>query len=367
MSNGSKKNCILQEISTKSTEKNPEKKEEKKEKKEEKEEIKKRQENMSYIDKPIYDLDNKVYGQDVNKIRVRIFEKDVRIEKNFLVNEKIKKRVQLKKINKGGGRKKALTKLSDKSMRNMKFTCNNMEMDFQSMITLTYPKEYETNGKIVKKHLKYYMEKIKRRYPDYKYFWFLEFQKRGAPHYHILTDINIKDIDSTEEKIKLNNEIVEDLHSCWIETVNSEDTKHIKAGTRIEAIRLGRNGMASYVRKYAKKKEQKEVPENYTDVGRFWGTNTKKKEKEIFIDNEEFINIRYKYENFVRNKFPNSDMKFLDIADNLILWNFKREVEEEIREELMKSVQGERADARDNLSEETEPFTLNSKSNEKPS
>jgi hypothetical protein len=60
-------------------------------------------------------------------------------------------------------------------------------------------------------------------------------------------------------------------------------------------------------------------------------------------------------------------MKFLDIADNLILWNFKREVEEEIREELMKSVQGERADARDNLSEETEPFTLNSKSNEKPS
>ena len=69
MSNGSKKNCILQEISTKSTEKNPEKKEEKKEKKEEKEEIKKRQENMSYIDKPIYDLDNKVYGQDVNKIR----------------------------------------------------------------------------------------------------------------------------------------------------------------------------------------------------------------------------------------------------------------------------------------------------------
>jgi hypothetical protein len=47
----------------------------------------------------------------------------------------------------------------------------------------------------------------------------------------------------------------------------------------------------------------------------------------------------------------------------VILWKFK----EEIREELMKIVQGERADARDNLSEETEPFTLNSKSNEKPS
>lgn len=361
MSNGSKKNCILQESTTKSTKKTPEKKEEKKE------EEKKRQENMSYIDKPIYDLDNKVQGQDVNKIRVRIFEKDVKIEKNYLVNEKRKKRLQLKKINKGGGRKKALTKLSNKSMRNMKFTCNNMEMDFQSMITLTYPKEYETDGKIVKKHLKYYMEKIKRRYPEYKYFWFLEFQKRGAPHYHILTDINIKDIESTEEKIKLNKEIVEDLHNCWIETVNSDDIKHVKAGTRIEAIRLGRNGMGSYVRKYAKKQEQKKVPQNYTDVGRFWGTNTTKKEKEIFIDNEEFTNIRYKYEFFIKNKFPNANMEYLDTADNLIFWNFKKDVEEELREELMKSVQGERADARDNLSEETEPFTLNSKSNKKHS
>jgi hypothetical protein len=90
----------------------------------------------------------------------------------------------------------------------------------------------------------------------YSAFWFLEFQARGAPHFHIFC---------TWSPNK------EWVAKTWYFIVGSEDDRHLRAGTRVEFIRSGRAGTISYASKYAAKQEQKDVPSDYENVGRFWG------------------------------------------------------------------------------------------------
>jgi len=135
--------------------------------------------------------------------------------------------------------------------------------DYRYMHTLTYPSEYETDGRIVKQHLRRYCQELSReakRRGDTKHstFWFLEFQNRGAPHFHLFT--------TTFFSYKR-------CAIIWYSIVNSGDENHLKAGVRVESLKKGKKGMISYARKYARKQEQKKVPENYSNVGRFWGVH----------------------------------------------------------------------------------------------
>lgn len=52
-------------------------------------------------------------------------------------------------------------------------------------MTLTYPARFPT-AKIAKTHLRALLERIRRRYPRSSAVWRLEYQKRGAPHFHLL-------------------------------------------------------------------------------------------------------------------------------------------------------------------------------------
>jgi len=151
-----------------------------------------------------------------------------------------------------GGKRKAITGMSRKSMSALKETARNVT-GLSAMLTLTYPAEFPCNGKIVKNHLA-----LIRKWLTYRgigAFWFLEFQRRGAPHFHLFTT-------ATVEK--------QDLSEAWYKIVGSGDEKHLRAGTKVELIRKP-HAIASYAAKYASKAEQKEVPEGYEEVGRFWG------------------------------------------------------------------------------------------------
>ncbi|MBM3131828.1 MAG: hypothetical protein FJZ95_02190 [Chloroflexi bacterium] len=86
--------------------------------------------------------------------------------------------------------------------------------------------------------------------------WFLEFQEHGAPHYHVFVNGRVDKSEVAQE---------------WYQIVGSGDENHLRAGTRVEAIR-GPHAVPTYAAKYAAKFQQKQVPEGYTDVGRFWGT-----------------------------------------------------------------------------------------------
>ena len=64
--------------------------------------------------------------------------------------------------------------------------CNAKE--WQTFITLTY-EENITNIDEAKKDFRYFIDKVQRVYKDLKYICIPEFQKRGAVHFHLLTNI----------------------------------------------------------------------------------------------------------------------------------------------------------------------------------
>lgn len=154
--------------------------------------------------------------------------------------------------------------LSKKSRKRLAFIANNTHVLFQTMITLTYPSAYPNDGKDVKKDLNAFLVWARRRFAKPAYLWFLEFQKRGAPHIHLLFDYPLPQLASERNKV------YGEVAAQWNKTVDSQDPFHLAAGTRTERIRKP-DGAARYCLKYAYKTKQKCVPEPYQNVGRFWG------------------------------------------------------------------------------------------------
>lgn len=165
---------------------------------------------------------------------------------------------------KGGGARNQVTELTRGALARLAFVASNTMVDLSEMVTLTYPAEFPGSGKVVKRHLNHFLtwcrRFAKRIGRPFSYLWFLEFQKRGAPHVHLLTtDICL----TTRAGRQL-------LSYRWYKMVSSGDRKHARAGTRAEKLRSA-DGARHYVVKYASKPEQKVVPEQFENVGRFWG------------------------------------------------------------------------------------------------
>jgi hypothetical protein len=134
----------------------------------------------------------------------------------------------------------------------MLFTFRNV-VGLRVLLTLTYPGQFSTDGREVKRHWDNMRRWLVRR--GVAGAWFMEFQERGAPHFHCFL---------TGEVAK------EDVALAWYQIVGSGDHRHARAGIRIEALRE-LHAAGAYAAKYLKKQEQKEVPEAFQNVGRFWG------------------------------------------------------------------------------------------------
>ena len=136
--------------------------------------------------------------------------------------------------------------------------------EYSKFITLTYPAGHGYEGGKAKRDLKVFMQRL-RRYvgssghdgvSDFSAFWFMEFQRRGAIHFHIFTNRYV---------------FKQWLSNTWYEIVGSEDQRHRMAGTNVQAFKSGRHGISAYAAKYAAKQVQKLVPEKFGWTGRFWG------------------------------------------------------------------------------------------------
>ena len=64
--------------------------------------------------------------------------------------------------------------------------------DWKTFITLTFEENVQ-DVKLANKRFKYFIDKVRRKKKDLKYLCITEFQKRGAIHYHLLTNIDIND------------------------------------------------------------------------------------------------------------------------------------------------------------------------------
>ena len=170
-----------------------------------------------------------------------------------------------------------IVELSAKSRAKMLFVITATGTEFGSMITLTYPLEYPKNGRVAKGHLDDFLRSYKHRYGG-QYFWFLEFQNRGAPHFHVLVSrsnvfssdrkwmalrwANVMGINEGRRYSSILDYREKDLYQQVLR-VNT----HPKAWQAI----VSEDGARRYVAKYALKTYQKDVPEEYQDVGRFYG------------------------------------------------------------------------------------------------
>lgn len=160
----------------------------------------------------------------------------------------------------------AITHWSRKSRMRLAFVASNTTVTFRTMITLTYPREYPTDGQTVKAHLHSYLVWLGRDTGGTSYLWFLEFQQRGAPHFHILIDwpLPVDRRSVTDARFR--------TASTWYRICATGDERHLAAGTRVERIRRER-GARNYAVKYAFKMRQKTVPTEYQNVGRLWGAS----------------------------------------------------------------------------------------------
>lgn len=168
-----------------------------------------------------------------------------------------------------------IKELSLRSRLRLAFTVSVTSVRLKSLLTLTYGHKVPTNGKDCKGHLNAILTALRRWYrksgEKISYVWFLEFQKRGAPHYHILMS------ERPDDKVR---KFVADTWSRLVGE-GGEDTEHVRwqhmRRRTWENVRH-QEGAKRYCLKYALKPYQKEVPEAYQDVGRFWGASRDVKE-----------------------------------------------------------------------------------------
>lgn len=155
----------------------------------------------------------------------------------------------------------AIEELSARARLRMLHTVKNSDVNWQSLICLTYPAEFPSDGRTVKANLNAFLTVMRRKFGEgVSYLWFLEFQRRGAPHLHMFCDV------------EPSSALRAWISVTWYRIVGSRDIRHLRAGTQWSKLRHD-DGAFRYAAKYACKPSQKMVPEGYRDVGRFWGAS----------------------------------------------------------------------------------------------
>jgi len=137
-------------------------------------------------------------------------------------------------------------------------------------ITLTYPKDYPKDWQVWKHDLKIYKEHLQREYPKTQGFWKLELQRRGAPHYHLVCEIN-EEVDLREFR-NWNDQIWANI-AHYLDRFAGEYACTVK---KMHTIREALNYAAKYQTKetYAPVDDEGEIltAEKLGDsVGRLWG------------------------------------------------------------------------------------------------
>jgi len=146
---------------------------------------------------------------------------------------------------------------SKASCRRAVFVAHN-STGLTSQFLCTYH-DVPTDGIIIKKQLNKFLVYVRRTFPGVIYFWFLEFQQRGSPHFHVFLNIPT----TKQNRLK--------LADLWLLASNQQyDIASIKFHQHKKNF-FDWNLNGHYVAKYAAKEYQKEIPENFKNVGRFWG------------------------------------------------------------------------------------------------
>ena len=185
------------------------------------------------------------------------------------------------------------------SLARLAFLAANTNVTFTSMMTLTFPALSTNRGEEIKKTFRAFLTLSRRQFGDYSYIWFLEFQRRGTPHFHVLTTVKNTQQYKRDQFAKIWSELAAplDVEYCDLATrkmFHVKQSEVFDVHRRREAWEQIRkqDGARRYMLKYALKKEQIKVPPGYEKVGRFWGHSYDVKPSPVTtidVDHDEFI------------------------------------------------------------------------------
>lgn len=187
------------------------------------------------------------------------------------------------------GKRTRIYGMSKQSKMRLAHIIWNCDAKFCSLLTLTYGDYiWPSDGAEAKRQLKTFLAAYRRRYSG-EYCWFLEFTKKGRPHFHIISDVDPGPNDRVW------------LGETWSEISVLKSARRAVQGQKADGLNLpypiavGRlktecqksfevhkhprnweavrhsDGAMRYALKYAVKSEQKLVPLSFANCGRFWG------------------------------------------------------------------------------------------------
>lgn len=240
--------------------------------------------------------------QNKKKITTRKDDTDLNLQKlkvkNFINDEEQKEtNIQLKDGN----------KIEDRNIIRSKLSCQRIAKSnsniWETFITLTIA-ENEQDIKKANKMLHSFTTKIRSIKKDFAYIAIPEFQKRGAVHYHLLTNISIND-----DKLIYSQE-------------DNPRFKHIKywnkGFTNVEPMKADIKKIVGYISKYM----TKDIDNRLFGYRRYLYSQNLSMPKESYINTENKLDYDFFtkkiqdkaliYENVYINPYDNSKVTFLE-------------------------------------------------------
>jgi len=153
---------------------------------------------------------------------------------------------------------------SDKSRRNLLKLLGRVrfkQLHHLNFVTLTYHNSFPRKSVDAKSHIHDFLQDVRRRWPSITYVWRYEFQKRGAPHFHLITGF----LDELSEFDRA--AFQQELYDLWSFYLKCGCKHCARISVRVDKITSYRHARA-YVCKYITKDAP---PPPDDEPGRFWG------------------------------------------------------------------------------------------------
>lgn len=182
--------------------------------------------------------------------------------------------------------RKKITVVSKRSLAKLALLVRGTSVEFRSLMTLTYGANYPLSGRKAKKDLNHFLVSSKRAFGPYEHIWVLEFQERGAVHFHIATTLYPPTELEREIFVRIWQEICTPYSwmYCQLDRVDDrllpgqtlltdQAVRDVHMTPRYWEMVKKKDSLHHYFAKYCTKIRQKKVPSWYSDVGRFWAAS----------------------------------------------------------------------------------------------
>lgn len=241
--------------------------------------------------------------------------KDKNIEKDGITNKNIKL-LDINLLSKEKTSKTTINELKEIESKNItrsKLECQRIAKaninDWETFITLTFEENVKDINIAVKK-LNSFFTIIRRKKNDFKYLCIPEFQKRGAVHFHLLTNININD---------------NTLLSIQEDNPKFKHIEYWKHGfTNVQELKGDPKKIIGYISKYM----TKDIDNRLFSKKRYYNSTNLNKPKVYYIDinsDRDFYylenllkNKKVSYSNTYYNTYNNDTVLFKEFCTNSI-------------------------------------------------